>query len=65
MLVGTFENADDVGHVGRKCTQILFDALLVPDIRKNFMKDRKLRAFRRRNVQAGLSHQREKTDGLQ
>ena len=51
--------------MGREGTQRLFNALLVSDIRIDFIKDGKRAAVQSRNVKAGLSHQREQTYGLQ
>ena len=48
----------------REGTETLLDALLVADIREDFMEDRELGAIRRRNMQSGLSHQSKETDGL-
>ena len=51
--------------MGRESTQRLFNALLVSDIRIDFIKDGKGAAVQSRNVKAGLSHQREQAYGLQ
>ena len=56
---------DNIGHMAGKCTQALLDALLIPDIREYLGEQRQFRVFRRGNVKACLSHQREETDGLQ
>ena len=58
----TLEDRDDVRHVTRKGG--LFDGLLVADVRENVIKNSQLRAVFRRNLQAGLRHQRKQTRGL-
>ena len=57
-----FQNGNDARHVRRKGAQALLDALLVADVGKYFRENGKLGAVERRNVQACLSHQREKPD---
>ena len=55
----------DVDHVGREGGQRLLDGLLVADIGKHIVKDRKLRAQQRRNLKSRLHHQRKQADGLE
>ena len=60
----TLEDRDNVRHVTRKGGKRLFDGLLVADVRENVIKNSQLRAVFRRNLQAGLRHQRKQTRGL-
>ena len=60
----TLEDRDDVCHVTRKGGKRLFDGLLVADVRENIIKNSQLRAVFRRDLQAGLRHQRKQTRGL-
>ena len=46
-------------------TQVLLNALLIADVRIDFVKDRELGMVRCRNVQAALAEQGKKSDGFQ
>ena len=51
--------------MGRKCTQALFNALFISDIRIDFMEYRKFRAVKGGYMKTGLPHQSKQTDCFQ
>ncbi len=51
---------DNVAQVRRKCAQILFNALLIADVRQNLVENGNFRPLPGRDLQAGHSHQRQK-----
>ena len=59
------QNAHDVRHVRGEGRKRLLDRLLVADVGKYLVKNRKFRAVGRGNLHARLRHQRQKTDGLE
>ncbi|MNN35733.1 hypothetical protein D3C81_1495920 [compost metagenome] len=59
------QNRDDVRHMAGKRTQALFDALLIPDIGVNRVKNAKLAAVFGGNEQPGHRHQAKQTDRFQ
>ena len=65
VTVCLFKYLNRVRHVRREGGQALFDRLFVTDICENFLKNRKLGALGSRDKKSGLSHELEKTYGLQ
>ena len=64
-VICLLQDADDVRHVGRKCTQALLDALLIADIREDLRQRLTAGVVPGRNVQACLAHERQQADRLQ
>ena len=52
-----FQYGYDAGHMGGNGTEALLNTLFIPDIRKNFRKDRKLWTVKGGNMKSGLTHQ--------
>ena len=59
-----FQNADDVRNMSRKCGEGLFNGLFISDIGVNIMEQADLRAGMGRNVQPGLRHESQESDGF-
>ena len=64
-VAALFEHVHDVHHVRREGGERLLDALLVADVRKDFIKYGNAAALCGGNVQAALRHKAEKADGLE
>ena len=64
MFIHVPEEGDDVGHMRRKSTQALLNALLVPDVGEHIVEHRQLAAVQGGDMKPGLSHQGEKAHRL-
>ena len=62
--LGILQNLNDICHVGRKCTQVHLDALLVSDIGKDIGKDRQPGALKGRDMESRLPHELEESHCL-
>lgn len=59
--LGILQDLDDICHMGRKCTQVHLDALLVSDIGEDIGKDRQPGAFKGRDMKPCLPHELEES----
>src|SRR5713226_194341 len=61
LFINTPQNLDNAAQMRREGTQTLLDTLLITDIGKDLLKNGNFRALIHRNMQTGLSHQRQQT----
>ena len=65
MIVSSFEDVYQVGHVSGEGGQTLLDALLIPDVRQHLVEHRHSASCPHRNQQPAHGHETEQADGFQ
>ena len=65
MAVRLPQNRHYISHMCRESGQILFNALLIADVRQHPLVDRNGTLVRRRDVETALGHQRQQAKGLE